>query len=148
MTSAFKRGLQIVELLTGSETGLPLNEIADTLEIPRSAAHRLLSELIETGFVYQVSEMGNYRLGLKIVGLGQRHLASSNLAQLTQPALKDLAEVTGELVRLAVRDNDRMFWIAKSQGSKHGLRYDPEAGASVTLSCSATGIAWMSTLPE
>lgn len=146
--SALKRGLQIIELLAGQDGGLPLNSIADKLEIPKSAAHRLLSELIDYEYVVQLSELANYSLGLKLVGLGQRHLASSDMAQLSQPILKDLADASGEMVRLAMRDGDKMLWVSQSQGAKRGLKYDPEAGAVVTLSCSATGMAWMSTLSE
>jgi IclR family transcriptional regulator, acetate operon repressor len=148
MSNALERGLRIIELLAGHDLGLPLNQIADTLDIPRSATHRLLSDLIENEFVIQLGELGNYSLSLKLVGIGQRHLASFDIVQLCQPTMKELADTTGELVRLAVRDGDKMLWVAQSQGARHGLRYDPEAGAVVTLSCSATGIAWMSTLPE
>lgn len=148
MTSALERGLKIIELLAGEDAGLPLNKIADSLDIPKSATHRLLSELIENEYVLQLGELGNYSLSLKVVGLGQHHLASFNIVQLSQPALRDLAESTAEMVRLAVRDGEKMLWVSQAQGAKHGLKYDPEAGAVVTLSCSATGIAWMSTLPE
>lgn len=148
MTSALKRGLQIIELLAGQDGGLPLNSIADQLDIPKSAAHRLLSELIDYEYVVQLGELANYSLGLKVVGLGQRHLDSFDMAQLSQPVLKDLAEASGEMVRLAMIDGEKLFWVSRAQGAKRGLKYDPEAGAVVTLSCSATGMAWMSTLSE
>jgi DNA-binding IclR family transcriptional regulator len=41
-----------------------------------------------------------------------------------------------------------MLWVSQAQGAKRGLKYDPDAGAVVTLSCSATGIAWMSSMSE
>lgn len=40
--------------------------------------------------------------------------------------LDRLAEKTGELVRLSIVDEDRLTWVAKSQGPRQaGLRYDP-----------------------
>jgi IclR family acetate operon transcriptional repressor len=51
-------------------------------------------------------------------------------------------------VRLAVVDGDELIFVAKAQGSKSGLRYDPDMGLSVPLSCSAAGHAWLSTMPE
>lgn len=148
MTSALVRGMQIIELLAGQDGGVPLNRIADELEIPKSATHRLLSELVEREYVVQLAEFGNYCLSLKLVGLGLRHLASSDMVQLSQPVLKELADASSEMVRLAMRDGDKMLWVSQAQGAKRGLKYDPDAGAVVTLSCSATGIAWMSTMSE
>ncbi len=150
MASSFERGLQILELLAGRERGMPLHAIADTLEMPRSAAHRLLAELIDSGFVHQKGELGDYVLGLKIAALGLKHLAANDLVGVSQPILDDLAETSRELVRLAVVDTDGrdMLWVAKAQGMRSGLRYDPESGSSVKLSCTANGLVWMSYLPE
>lgn len=150
MASGFERGLQIIELLAGEAEGLPLHLIADTLNMPRSAAHRLLAELIDAGFVYQRGELGNYALGLKLPALGLKHLAANDLVTISQPLLEDLANTHRELVRLAMVDADResIIWVAQAQGSKSGLRYDPEAGATARLSCSATGMAWISFMPE
>jgi len=148
MPSALERGLQIIELLAGVKGGLPLREIADTLQLPRSATHRLLTELVDSGFAHQRSALGNYALGLKLIGLGQRHLAANDIVGLARPVLDALAATSRELVRLAVLDGEEMLWIAKSQGAPMGLRYDPDSGSTVTLSCSATGTAWMSAIPE
>jgi DNA-binding IclR family transcriptional regulator len=59
-----------------------------------------------------------------------------------------LAEASGELVRLAIVDGDRLTWVAKSQGALKGLRYDPDMGMDTILSCSATGHAWMMTMTD
>jgi len=148
MPSGFERGLQIIELLVGQRDGLPLHEIADSLGMPRSAAHRLLSELSDSGYVHQRDTSGNYALGLKITSLGLKHLAANDLAGVAKPIVDDLATVSHELVRLSVVDGDELVWVAKAQGARSGLRYDPDAGSTVKLSCSATGLAWMSFIPE
>lgn len=148
MPSASERSLQILELMAGHERGLPLHRIADTLDMPRSAAHRLLAELTKAGFVHQTGEPGNYELGLKLVALGLRHLAANDLVGLSRPVLDELAATSSELVRLAVIDGEEMVWVSTSQGARSGLRYDPDSGSVVTLSCSATGWAWMASIPE
>ncbi|MBO0518160.1 IclR family transcriptional regulator domain-containing protein, partial [Streptomyces beijiangensis] len=66
----------------------------------------------------------------------------------SRPVLEHLANDTAELVRLAVIDHDDMVWVAAYQGTRSGLRYDPDSGSTVTLSCSATGFAWMAHVPE
>ena len=38
--------------------------------------------------------------------------------------------------------------MAKAQGAVRGLRYDPDMGLSVNLSCSSAGHAWLSTMSD
>lgn len=51
-------------------------------------------------------------------------------------------------MRLAVRDGDELVFVAKAQGAPRGLRYDPDMGLSVPMSCSAAGHAFLSTLTD
>ena len=74
---------------------------------------------------------------MKLTALGLNFLNRSGIVDIVQPSLERLAEACGELVRLAVVDGDELIFVAKAQGSKSGLRYDPDMGLSVPLSCSA-----------
>jgi IclR family acetate operon transcriptional repressor len=38
--------------------------------------------------------------------------------------------------------------VARAQGARQGLRYDPDMGSDARLSCSSSGWAWLSTLSE
>ena len=62
--------------------------------------------------------------------------------------LDRLAEASGELVRLSIVDGDRLTWVAKVEGGRKGLRYDPDMGMDTLLSCSSTGHAWMMTMTD
>lgn len=64
-----------------------------------------------------------------------------------QEPLDRLAARTQELVRLAVVTGRALRWIAKAQGSNSTLIIDPASGADVPLHATATGKAWLSTLP-
>jgi DNA-binding IclR family transcriptional regulator len=70
------------------------------------------------------------------------------VVDIAQPIIDRLAELSGELVRLALVDGDRLTFVAKAQGARFGLRYDPDMGIDVRLSCSAGGHAWLMTLSE
>lgn len=148
MSSALVRGMAVVETLAGRVGGLALSEIADSLGIPRSATHRLLADLAGGGYVRQDAESDNYMLTLRFVALGLKHLAANDLAQLAKPILEQLAESSGELVRLSLVDGTDLVWVSKFQGARSGLRYDPDTGSTVRLSCSASGHAWLADLPE
>jgi DNA-binding IclR family transcriptional regulator len=148
MSGVMERTLAILERLATDVAGVPLATLADDLDIPRSAAHRLLSDLIAQGYVRQTRERGDYVLTTKLVSLGLNYLKRSGVVDLTQPVLDRLAEASGELVRLGIVDVDHITWVSLSQGARRGLRYDPDQGIDAKLSCTSSGHVWLSTLPE
>lgn len=146
--SATRRCLAILELLARHPRGLGVTEICDALRIPKSVAHRLLALLVEERFARQDSETARYVLTLKLTLLGLRYYVELGLSDVGQPILDRLAAETGELARLAVVEGGTLVWVGKAQGARHGLRYDPDTGMHVVLHATATGKAWLSTLPE
>ncbi|MDQ8729836.1 IclR family transcriptional regulator [Bradyrhizobium sp. LHD-71] len=143
-----ERTLRVLELLSDNAHGLLLFEIADQLRIPRSATHRVLTSLLEHGYVRQERHQGAYQLTAKIASLAFTFLTGSGITDFAQPILDKLARECGELVRLAMIDGKALVWVAKAQGSPHGLRYDPDMGQIGRLSCSASGHAWLACLPD
>ena len=148
MNGVLERTLGILELLSRHGEGLELAVIADTLSIPRSAVHRLLADLVRLGYVRQARGHGDYLLTTKLVSMGLTYLSNSGIVDIAQPLLNRLADVSGELVRLSVVDGDRLTWVARAQGARQGLRYDPDMGSDARLSCSSSGWAWLSTLSD
>lgn len=148
MNGVLERTLGILELLCAHGEGLELAAIAERLNIPKSAAHRLLADLTRCGYVRQSRELGDYLLTTKLVSMGLSYLSNTGIVDVAQPLLDRLAEFSGELVRLSVVDGDRLTWVARSQGARQGLRYDPDMGSIARLSCSSSGWAWLSTLGD
>ncbi len=148
MSGVLERTLGILELLCQHGEGLELAAIAERLNIPRSGTHRLLTDLVKCGYVRQTREHGGYRLTTKLVAMGLSYLGASGIVDIAQPLLNHLAEVSGELTRLSVVDGERLTWVARAQGARQGLRYDPDMGSDARLSCSSSGWAWLSTLSD
>lgn len=142
------RTLAILELLSRNAGGMQLSAVSAQLGIPHSATHRLLSELVERGYVRQERGHGDYQLTMRLVSIAFGYLAGTGITDIAQPILDRLAATSGELVRLAVVDGDRLTWVAKSQGALSGLRYDPETGTDARLSCTANGHAWLATMDD
>ena len=146
--SLLRRVLDLVELLANHPRGLPLQTIAETLDIPKSGAHRLLAELAEHHYVVQDGETGRYLLTTKFATLGLKHLSRTGVVDIAQSVLDRLAGLSGELARLAVVDYPRLVWVAKAQGARTGLRYDGDMGTEARLSTTSTGIAWLASLSD
>lgn len=145
--SQIERVLSVLESLTREPHGLGLQTLADDLQIPKSATHRLLAELIRLGYARQNPENNRYQLTTRLVALGFRYLSNAGV-DIVQPILDRLAQESGELVRLGVIDDSRLIWIAKSQGARSGLRYDPDMGRDAPLFYTASGHAWLARLND
>ncbi|MEP7061996.1 MAG: IclR family transcriptional regulator [Betaproteobacteria bacterium] len=146
--SPTQRCFDILELLAAESAGLPLTAVSRSLDLPKSATHRLLLTLVECGYATQDDHTQRYRLTFKLATLGFRLLAASTLQDVSQPVLDRIAQASGDLARLAVVDGEGLRWVAKAQGAHSGLRYDPEMGLEVALNATAVGRLWLSSLPE
>ncbi len=142
------RCLSLIELLAGAPEGMPLGSLAEQLDLPKSATHRLLQTLMTRGYVAQDAASQEYSLSLKVALLGFRYLDARRLPDVAQDALDRLAHDCGEYCRIAVVQGEDLVWIARAQGAKLGLRYEPPMGGDVVLHATATGKAWLATLPE
>jgi IclR family transcriptional regulator, acetate operon repressor len=142
------RCLDLLELLGGHGGALALGEIARRLELPKSATHRLLAQLLAAGWVVQDEATDFYRLSLRLALIGQRFLHRTGLPDVYQPLLEGLAARTEAFVRIAVVEGDSLTWVGQAQGARSGLIYMPELLAEVPLATTANGKAWLATLPE
>jgi IclR family transcriptional regulator, acetate operon repressor len=148
MSTALQRGLAILEHMAAHPDAYALAQLADELNIPLSACHRVLAELQQSGYVRQAKKQGSYQLTTKLVSMGLGYLSGAGIVDIAEPLLERLAQTSGELVRLSIVDDDRLTWVAKSQGVRKGLRYDPDMGMDARLSCTATGHAWLLTMSD
>ncbi len=150
--SLLSRALGALELLANHPQGIALQAVADSLNIPKSAAHRLLASLMEYGYVRQDAASAHYILTMRLLSVALGFLARSGINDVAQPLMDRLAASTGELVRLSVIEgeppNQRQVWVGKAQGAHQGLRYDPDMGRTAPLSCTATGFAWLATMSD
>lgn len=150
MSSALARGLAALELLARHPEGISVGAAAAALDLPASGVHRILNQLAECGYVRQDGAKGDYLLSMKLAALGLAFLGQSGVTEIAQPIIDRLATESRELVRLSVVDDGRLVWVAVAQGATSGLRYDPgrEQGVVAHLASSASGLAWLSTLPD
>jgi DNA-binding IclR family transcriptional regulator len=148
MSTALDRGLDILELLAANPGGMPLGLIADHAEMPKSACHRQLQHLAARGYVRQALAQGEYVMTTRVAALGLAFLSGSGIVDIAQPLIERLADQSGELVRMAIVDTDRLTWVAKAEGGRKGFRYDPDMGMDARLSCTSSGHAWLLTLSD
>ncbi|HEY0419723.1 MAG TPA: IclR family transcriptional regulator [Acetobacteraceae bacterium] len=143
-----QRCAEVVEFMATAAEPCRLSAIAQALDLPKSATHRLLREMLALGWMEQDGADGPYRLSLRFALLGHRVLQSSGLQDLVQPVLDRLAAETRELVRLTMATEQGLMWFAAAQGAPPGLLYQPAMNGPVLLHATANGKAYLAGLPE
>ena len=141
---AVERALETIELLSAAADGLSLAEISRELIINKAIASRLLETLEHAGYVWRDDTAQRYHLTYRVSNLGLRQLQQSGLLGQCTSLLEDLAERTGELVRLSVVERgEKITWVYAVVGTRRTLRIDPNFNFEVSLHSHATGKAWL-----
>lgn len=97
-----QRALTVLDVLADAEEAeLGTNEIARRAGVNASTVSRLLATLADRGLVELVPESGRYRLGLRLLQLGNAVLSRLDLREVARPHLRALVEETGETVTLS-----------------------------------------------
>lgn len=97
-----ERTFAILEIFDEDRPEWSATEIARSLELPIPTVHRLLTALKHRGYVTQHEETKRFRLGVASLQLGDRARAVVDLRGVAMPALKRLAQDTGETALLTV----------------------------------------------
>ena len=151
--SLLQRCAEVVEFMAAQAEPCRLSAVAQALDLPKSATHRLLREMLAIGWMEQDGADGPYRLSLRFALLGHRVLQVSGLQDLVQPVLDGLAAETKELVRLTMSirhgaSPTGLIWFASAQGAPPGLLYQPSTDGPVMLHATANGKAFLATLGD
>jgi len=96
------RALAVLDALAEGGGELGTNDIARRTGVNPSTVSRLLATLAEGGLVEHVAESGRYRLGMRLVQLGNAVLERLDLREVARPHLHALVEETDETVTLSV----------------------------------------------
>ncbi len=99
--AAVERALAVLDALADGGDELGTNEIARRTGINASTVSRLLATLAAAGIVEHVEATGRYRLGVRLLQLGNTVLARLDLREIARPHLQALVEQTGETATLS-----------------------------------------------
>lgn len=123
------RVLSALRCLAESPNGARLIDIAGSLGLPKSSAHRALAPLVQSGFARQDRD-GSYHLGFELLRLVFGYQESRAPSLLVGPLLRRLAAETGETAHYGVLDGSRIVYQAKVSGTQHGLQMSSVIGGA------------------
>jgi IclR family transcriptional regulator, KDG regulon repressor len=136
---------QILEELSQSEL-LGLREVTQKTGIPKSTVFRILSTLVELGYVVREANR-SYRISPTLGKLVSDEAASEALRRLALPLMHELRDKYGETVNLGLRHFDKVTYL-EVVPSEFALRLQESRGASVPVHASALGKAILAFSPK
>ncbi len=119
-----ERAFRLLEVLSASEEGLTLSELARVLDMSKGSIHGLLKTL-ESNHVIEQSEERLYVLGPRLYDLAQNYVQRAGLRRFALPAMQRLAANIGETLFLGRVEQDSVRII-------ECIKPDMEAGLAPT----------------
>jgi IclR family transcriptional regulator, acetate operon repressor len=140
------RGLTILERLAEVEGGMTLTDVAARVGLPASTAHRLLTTLEQSGFVYQSGDLGLWYVGLKAFRVGSAFASNRDFVGESHPYMRRLVETSGETANLAIMDHREVVFISQVQ-CHEVMRMSVRLGSRLKIHASGSGKAILAGLP-
>jgi DNA-binding IclR family transcriptional regulator len=141
------RGLAVLRAFRASDDGLGNGEIAERTGLPKSTVSRLTWTLHSLGYLTHSGRADRYRPGPALLALGNVAAASISFVDFAGPIMQRLADETGTLSLLLVRDREKLL-IAKTWRPRGVSSLWLEAGHRVPVMGSSSGHALLATQSE
>jgi DNA-binding IclR family transcriptional regulator len=135
-----ERTFHLLELLSDSEEGLTLSEMARALNVSKGSIHGLLKTLERSGVIEQEDEH-HFVLGSRIYQLAQAYVQRSGLLHFALPAMQRLAVSTSETICLGKVEQKgiRIIECLVDEEKQAALHIFARRGMRVPLFAAATG---------
>jgi len=144
---SLERAATLLNAFSAAEPELSIGELARRSHLPRSTVHRLVVNLVRLGFLARDAQSERYRLGLLLAELGTIAVSRMGVREKARPTMERLADETGEVVCLAVLEQNRSVYVEVVEGH-HGLRLRATVGSVAPIHSSATGTMLLAHMPE
>jgi len=144
---AVERALDIIELMA-REKEVQFSHIISRLHIPRQSLIRILNSLCRRGIVEKASRRGRYRLGIRLLYLGNSIQTKINLRTIARPFMEDLAARTGKNTELATLDQDQLVLIEQVEGTEEVRLYARVGSAYPYFHAVAAGKIYLAHMDE
>jgi IclR family transcriptional regulator, acetate operon repressor len=145
--SSVDQVFDVLAVLSASQEPIGVAQLARTLNVPTSTAHRVLATLQEAGYVARDTTGTKYQLGLGAQELTHALLRRFPLQTASQPFLRRLAAATGDTVVLTCRVGWYGVRMAGTEGWRE-IHSAPRLGQTTPLHGTPGGRAILAFLDE
>lgn len=132
------RMFSLLDTLAREGDAISLKLISEQTGLHPSTAHRILNDLAVGGMVER-SGPGAYRLGLRLLELGNLVRARLDVRDLAVRPMQELHRLTGFPVSLFIRQDEDALCIERTVSERNGVQVTRVMGLRVPLTSSAAG---------
>ncbi|MBU3602974.1 IclR family transcriptional regulator [Polynucleobacter sp. AP-Kaivos-20-H2] len=133
-----ERMMNLLDALAEQEESSSLKNLAETTGLHPSTAHRILNDLVACRLVER-GDGGTYRLGLKLLELGNLVKARLSVREAAQLPMRTLHKLTGETVNLSVRQGDEIVYVDRAYSERSGMQVVRAIGGRAPLHLTSVG---------
>lgn len=131
--------MRVLNLFSLEKPEWGVSEAAKVLELPKSTASELMSELADLRLLKRAAVKGRYRLGWRLFELSQTLLDTTEFRIEARKVMEELVRRWGETVHLAVLDGAQAVYIEKVQPVPAVKIKITRSGTRLAAHCSAVG---------
>jgi DNA-binding IclR family transcriptional regulator len=132
-----------MDVLASREDAISLKEISEKTGLHPSTAHRILNDLTIGRFVDR-PEPGSYRLGMRLLELGNMVKARLNVRDAALAPMRDLHKLIQQPVNLSMRQGDEIVYIERAYSERSGMQVVRAIGGRAPLHLTSVGKLFLS----
>lgn len=133
-----ERMFTLIDILAAREESISLKEISEKSGLHPSTAHRILNDLATGRFVDR-PESGSYRLGMRLLELGNLVKGRLNVRDAALIPMRELHKQIQQPVNLSMRQGDEIVYVERTYSERSGMQVVRAIGGRAPLHLTSTG---------
>jgi DNA-binding IclR family transcriptional regulator len=133
-----ERAFALLDVLAAQPEPVALKDISERTGLHPSTAHRILNDLA-IGRVVDRPEAGSYRLGMRLLELGNLVKARLDVREAAIAPMRELHRITQQPVNLSMRQGDEIVYIERSYSERSGMQVVRAIGGRAPLHLTSVG---------
>lgn len=133
-----ERMFTLIDVLASREEAISLKEISEKTGLHPSTAHRILNDLTIGRFVDR-PESGSYRLGMRLLELGNLVKARLSVRDAALTPMRNLHKLIQQPVNLSMRQGDEIVYVERAYSERSGMQVVRAIGGRAPLHLTSTG---------
>lgn len=138
-----ERMFLLIDILASKEEAMSLKEISEKAALHPSTAHRILNDLVIGRFVDR-PQSGTYRLGMRLLELGNLVKGRLNIRDAALAPMRDLHKLIQQPVNLSMRQGDEIVYIERAFSERSGMQVVRAIGGRAPLHLTSVGKLFLS----
>jgi DNA-binding IclR family transcriptional regulator len=134
-----ERMMKLLDALAAHADPVSLKELSLTTSLHPSTAHRILNDMVVGRFVDRGEQAGTYRLGMRLLELGNLVKARLSVREAALEPMRELHRKTGQTVNLSVRQGDEIVYVERSYSERSGMQVVRAIGGRAALHLTSSG---------